>query len=103
MKNVLIIGCGLLGSSILRRASKKRLAKNFFVYEKSERNIKKIRKLKLPVIFVKKLKDAVSKSELIIFCTPMSEYKKIILKLIITWHQKILLQMLAHQNWESLK
>jgi len=81
MKNVLIIGCGLLGSSILRRASKKRLAKKFFVYEKSEKNIKKIKRLKLPVIFVKKLKDAVPKSELIIFCTPMSEYKKIILKI----------------------
>ena len=30
---------------------------------------------------MKKLEDVVSKSDLIIFCTPMSEYKKIILKI----------------------
>ena len=27
MKNILIIGCGLLGSSLLRRISKKKIAK----------------------------------------------------------------------------
>ena len=81
MKNVLIIGCGLLGSSLLRRISKKRLAKKIFVYEKSEKNIKKIKRLKLPGILVKKLNDVLPQSKLVIFCTPMSEYKKIILKI----------------------
>ena len=81
MKNVLIIGCGLLGSSLLRRISKKRLAKKIFVYEKSKKNIIKIRKLKLPGVLVKKLHEVVPQSELIIFCTPMSEYKNIILKI----------------------
>ena len=81
MKNILIIGCGLLGSSLLRRISKNKLAKNIFVYEKSKKNIIKIKRLKLPGILVKQLQDAVTKSELIIFCTPMSEYKKIILKI----------------------
>ena len=79
MKKVLIIGCGLLGSSLLRDIYNKKLAKKIFVYEKSKRNLKKIKKLKLPGIFVNKLQDAVLKTELIIFCTPMSEYKKIIL------------------------
>ena len=37
--------------------------------------------MKLPGILIKKLDDAVFKSDLIIFCTPMSEYKKIILKI----------------------
>ena len=81
MKNVLIIGCGLLGSSLLRKISKKKLAKKIFVYEKSQKNIKKIKKLKLPGILTNKLQDAASKSEFIILCTPMSEYKKIILKI----------------------
>ena len=81
MKNILIIGCGLLGSSLLRRIYKKKIAKKVFIYEKSKKNIKKIKKLKLPGILVKKLKDAVIQSELIIFCTPMSEYKKIILNI----------------------
>ena len=81
MKNILLIGCGLLGSSLLRRISKKKIAKKIFVYEKSKKNIAKIKKYKLPGIIVKKLSDAVTNSDLIIFCTPMSEYKKMILKI----------------------
>ena len=81
MKNIFIIGCGLLGSSLLRRIHKKKLAKKIFIYEKSKKNIKKIKKLKLPGVLVKKLQEGVSQSELIIFCTPMSEYKKIILNI----------------------
>ena len=54
MKNILIIGCGLLGSSLLRRIHKKRLASKIFVYEKSKKNILKIKKLKLPATIVKK-------------------------------------------------
>ena len=81
MKNVLIIGCGLLGSSLLRRISKKKLAKRIFVYEKSKSNIAKIKKLRLSATIVNSLKDGVVNSDLIIFCTPMSEYKKLILKI----------------------
>ncbi len=81
MKNILIIGCGLLGSSLLRRIHKKKLAKKIFVFEKSKKNIKKIKKLKLPAILVKNPCDVVTQSQFIIFCTPMSEYKKIILNI----------------------
>ena len=81
MKNILIIGCGLLGSSILRVVSKKKIFKKIFIYEKSKKNIAKIKRLRLPGILVKKLKDAVPQSDIIVFCTPMSEYEKIILKI----------------------
>tara|TARA_B100001142_G_scaffold132162_1_gene133752 strand:+ start:252 stop:1148 length:897 start_codon:yes stop_codon:yes gene_type:complete len=81
MKKVLIIGCGLLGSSLVRKISKKKMAKKIFVYEKSKSNVVKINKLKLPGTIVKSLKDGVINSDLIIFCTPMSEYKKLILKI----------------------
>ena len=81
MKNILLIGCGLLGSSLLRRIHKKKVARKIFVYEKSKKNIAKIKSLKLPGTIVKKLNDVVSKSQLIIFCTPMSEYKKLIIKI----------------------
>ena len=81
MKNVLIIGCGLLGSSLVRRISKGKIAKKIFIYEKSKLNITKIKKLRLPGIVVKSLKDGVVNSDLIIFCTPMSEYKKLIIKI----------------------
>ena len=81
MKNILIIGCGLLGSSLLRRIQKKKIAKKIYIYEKSKSNISKIKKLKLPGIIVNKLQDGVVKSDLIILCTPMSEYKNLILKM----------------------
>jgi cyclohexadieny/prephenate dehydrogenase len=81
MKNILIIGCGLLGSSLMQRISKKKIAKKIFVYEKSKKNIAKLKKLKLSKTLVKRPEDVISKIDLIIFCTPMSEYKKIILKL----------------------
>ena len=81
MKNVLIIGCGLLGSSLLRRIHKKKIAKKIFVYENSVKNLTKIKKLKLPAVLSNSLQDSIKESELIIFCTPMSEYKKIIVSI----------------------
>ena len=81
MKNILIIGCGLLGSSLVRKISKKKISEKIFIYEKSKKNIEKIKKLKLKGTIVKKLKDVVPHTGFIIFCTPMSEYKKIILKI----------------------
>ena len=81
MKNILIVGCGLLGSSLLRRIKKKKMANKIFIYEKSRSNIAKIKKLKLPGTILKKLEDGVVKSNLIILCTPMSEYKNLILKM----------------------
>ena len=81
MKNILIIGCGLIGSSLLRVIHKKKLAKKIFIYEKSKSNIAKIKRLRLPGTIVKTLKEGVINSDLIFFCTPMSEYKKIILKI----------------------
>ena len=81
MKNVLIIGCGLLGSSLLRGIIKKKIAKKIYIYEKSKANVTKIRKLKLSGTIVNKLEDGVIKSDLIILCTPMSEYKNLIIKM----------------------
>ena len=81
MKNILIIGCGLLGSSVLRSIHKNKLANKIFVYEKSKKNVSRIKNLKLPGKLVSSLKEAVTKSNFIIFCTPMSEYKNIIMKI----------------------
>ena len=81
MKNILIIGCGLLGSSLLKSIHKKKITKKILIYEKSKKNILKIKKLNLPGKIVKSLKEGVINTDLIIFCTPMSEYKDIILKI----------------------
>ena len=35
--NILIIGCGLIGSSILKASIQKKISKNFFVFEKSKK------------------------------------------------------------------
>ena len=42
---LLIIGCGLIGSSVLRAVSNKKLSKKIFVYEKSKKNISIIKKI----------------------------------------------------------
>ena len=103
MKNVLIIGCGLLGSSLARRISKKKIAKKIFVYEKSKLNISKIKKLRLPVTIIKSLKDSVASSDLIIFCTPTSEYKKLILKINNFISTKTLITDIGSSKIESSK
>ena len=81
MKNILIIGCGLIGSSILRSIVDKKLIKKIYVYEKSKNNILKIKKLKLPCELISDFKSIVPNLDLIIFCTPLSEYENIILKI----------------------
>ena len=81
MKNILIIGCGLIGSSLLRSIADKKIAKKIFIYEKSKSNIIKLKKLKLPCEIARDLKKIIPNLDLIIFCTPLGEYEKIILKI----------------------
>ena len=103
MKNVLILGCGLLGSSLVRRISKKKLAKKIFIFEKSKLNIAKIKKLKLPGTIIRSLKDGVVNSDLIIFCTPMSEYKNLILKINKYVSPKTIITDIGSSKYESSK
>jgi len=81
MKNVLIIGCGLIGSSLLRSIVDKKIAKKIFIYEKSKSNLLKIKKLKLLCEITSDFEKIVPNLDLIIFCTPLGEYEKIILKI----------------------
>ena len=103
MKKVFIIGCGLLGSSLVRKISKKKIAKKIFIYEKSKSNIAKIKKLKLPGEIVKSFNDGVTNSDLIIFCTPMSEYKTLILKINNSISPKTLITDIGSSKIESSK
>ena len=77
-EKILIIGCGLIGSSILRGSITKKISKHFFVYEKSQKNIQKIKKINNKIIILKKLDDKLSEMDLVVLSTPMSEYDKII-------------------------
>ena len=78
INNLLIIGCGLIGSSILRASSKNKIAKNIFVKEKSITNIKKLKKIKSKFKIVESFKNIISDMDLIIIATHLSEYEKII-------------------------
>ena len=77
-KNILIVGCGLIGSSILRASINKKTSKKFFVYEKSKKNIREIKKINKRIIILKKLDNKISDIDLVILATPMSQYSKII-------------------------
>ena len=81
MKNILIIGCGLIGSSILRAAHARKVSNNIYIYEKSKRNILIIKKLKIGCKVINKLKNISINFDLVIFCTPMSQYSNFISKI----------------------
>ncbi len=71
----------VIGLVISEKNFKKKIAKEIYIYEKSKSNISKIKKLKLSGKIIKSFNDTIPNFDLIIFCTPMSEYKKLILKI----------------------
>ncbi len=75
---ILIIGCGLIGSSILKASIKKKLSKKIYVFEKSKKNISTIKKINKKIILLRKIDQSISDVDLVIICTPMSSYKQII-------------------------
>ena len=77
-KKILIIGCGLIGSSILRGSITKKISKHYFVYEKSKINIQKIKKINNKIRILEKLDNKLIDFDLVVLSTPMSEYEKII-------------------------
>jgi len=77
-KKILIVGCGLIGSSILRDSYNKKISKKIFVYEKSKKNISKIKKINSKVIILNKLDKRISEIDFVLLSTPMSQYEKII-------------------------
>ena len=80
-KNILIIGCGMIGSSILRGVISQKLSKKVYVHEKNIKYQKQIKKINKKIIIIKKLDKKIRDMNLVIISTPMSEYQKIILKL----------------------
>ena len=77
-KKLLIIGCGLIGSSVLRASINKKISNKIFVYDKSKKNIIKIRKINSKIIILEKLNKTLSDIDIVIISTPMSEYERII-------------------------
>ena len=79
INKLLIIGCGLIGTSILKKVYKKKIAKKVFVYEKSKKNQRILKRFKLKFELIKKLDQKISECDFVIICTPLSEYEKIFL------------------------
>jgi len=79
INKLLIVGCGLIGSSILKKVCKKRIAKKILVFEKSKKNQKALKRFKLKFEIIKRIDKKISECDFIIICTPLSEYKKIFL------------------------
>ena len=103
INNLLIIGCGLIGSSILRACSKKKVVKNIFVKEKSKLNIKKLKRLKNKFTIVNDLEQIIPKMDLVIICTHMSEYEKIILSISKYLNAKTILTDVASSKEKIIK
>ncbi len=79
INKLLIVGCGLIGSSILKKVCKKKIAKKIFVFEKSKKNQRTLKRFKLKFQLIKKMDKEISKCDFIVICAPLSEYKKIFL------------------------
>ena len=79
INKLLIVGCGLIGSSILKKVCKKKIAKKVFVFEKSKKNQRTLKRFKLRFELIKKIDKKISECDFIVICAPLSEYKKIFL------------------------
>tara|TARA_B100000029_G_scaffold385787_1_gene381504 strand:- start:2710 stop:3609 length:900 start_codon:yes stop_codon:yes gene_type:complete len=79
--NILIVGCGMIGSSILRGSISQKICKNIYVFEKNKKYRNQIKKINKKIILIKKLDKKIEKMNLIVISTPMSEYQQIIIKL----------------------
>ena len=77
INKLLIVGCGLIGSSILKKVCKKKIAKKVFVYEKSNKNRRILKRFKIKFELIKKMDKKISECDFVVICTPLSEYEKI--------------------------
>ena len=77
-ENIAIIGCGLIGSSILRAINKNNISKNITVYDKSKEVLLYLKKENLNAKLKKDLPTTVANADLIIIAAPLSSYEEII-------------------------
>ena len=78
-EKITIIGCGLIGSSILRNINNNELSKTITVFDKSKDVIETIKKENLCSNVSKDIQSAVKDSDLIILAIPLSSYKEVLL------------------------
>ena len=77
---ITIIGCGLIGSSLLRIIDKQKLSKTINVFDKSKEASEFIKKNFTAKVF-NNVAESVSGSDLVIISSPLSSYKEILLSI----------------------
>ncbi len=102
IKNILIVGCGLIGSSLVRAIKSRNLSKNIYIYEKSKKNILTIKRLKLGCKNLEISKNYI-KFDFIVLCTPMSQYESVIKKIEKFIDQKTIITDVGSTKVESIK
>ncbi len=75
-----IIGCGLIGSSILRAVLEKKLAKKTSVYDKSNKVTEYLKK-NFTANICSNMSETTKDADLIIISAPLSSYKEILLSI----------------------
>ncbi len=75
-----IIGCGLIGSSILRATQEQKLAKKISVYDKSNKVIEYLKK-NFTADICSNVTESVKDADLVIISAPLSSYKEILLSI----------------------
>ena len=75
-----IIGCGLIGSSILRATQEKKLATKISVYDKSNKVIEYLKK-NFTADICSNVTESAKDADLIIISAPLSSYKEILLSI----------------------
>ena len=75
-----IIGCGLIGSSILRAIEKKKLASKISAYDKSSKTTDYLKK-NFSIEVCNNISNVVKDSDLVIIASPLSSYKEILLSI----------------------
>ncbi len=79
INKLLIVGCGLIGSSILKKVCKNKIAKKILVFEKSKSNQRTLKRFKLKFELIKRMDKKISECDFIVICAPLNQYEKIFL------------------------
>ncbi len=90
-ENITIIGCGLIGSSILRAINKSKQCEQVSVYDKSEKVLSYLKKENLCLNVFSDIKNAVKNADLIIIAVPLSSYNDVLLSIKNTLKKNIIL------------
>jgi len=77
---ICVLGCGLIGSSLLRAIEKKKLAKKISAFDKSK-DVSLYLAKNFSFNIAKSINEAVKESDLIIISSPLSSYKEILLSI----------------------